>query len=177
MLSIKWPPWTCSPSRTLDEVSRIYFCTYDMISSKMSLIKVQIKRFDLSVILEIISYSHDTWQDCDLLSLVGQQGWGIWCVFGNSDILQVTFYRNFSDFHVIQFAWFRMEDTDYSVAGSPLKTLIRGEEHFFHIMIWFQLCAGDCPLPSGFANLLLFGSPMRTLKWWGKMLFNLIVSR
>ena len=31
-----------------------------MISSKMSLIKVQIKRFDLSVILEIISYSHDT---------------------------------------------------------------------------------------------------------------------
>ena len=110
MLSFKWPPWTCSPSRTLDEVSRIYFCTYDMISSKMSLIKVQIKRFDLSVILEIISYSHDTWQDCDLLSLVGQQGWGIWCVFGNSDILQVTFYRNFSDFHVIQFAWFRMED-------------------------------------------------------------------
>ena len=94
----------------------------------MSLIKVQIKRFDLSVILEIISYSHDTWQDCDLLSLVGYQGWGIWCVFGNSDILQVTVYCNFSHVHVIQFAWFRMEDTDYSVAGSPLKTWIRGEE-------------------------------------------------
>ena len=38
---------------------------------KISSIKVQIKRFDLSVILEIISYPHDTWQDCDLLSLVG----------------------------------------------------------------------------------------------------------
>ena len=56
-------------------------------------------------------------------------------MFGTSDMLEVTFYRNFSDFRVIQFAWFRMEDTDYSVVGSPLKTLIRGEEHFFHIMI------------------------------------------
>ena len=76
-------------------------------------------------------------------------------------LLFIATFLMFMLFNLHGFEW----KTDYSVAGSPLKTLIRGEEHFFHIMILFQLCAGDCLLPSGFANLLLFGSPMRTLKW------------